>query len=102
MNRAMVFDDETIQKLFGFEDAESESIERLKEYYFKKDTFDRVTAELPLRILVGHKGTGKSALFKVAISEEKEAGNLPSLMILRNWVKTTKTFFYEFVNGNMD
>lgn len=53
MNRAMVFDDETIQKLFGFEDAESESIERLKEYYFKKDTFDRVTAELPLRILVG-------------------------------------------------
>ena len=38
MNRAMVFDDETIQKLFGFEDAESESIERLKEYYFKKDT----------------------------------------------------------------
>ena len=27
MNRAMVFDDETIQKLFGFEDAESESIE---------------------------------------------------------------------------
>jgi len=55
----MVFDDETIQKLFGFEDAESESIERLKEYYFKKDTFDRVTAELPLRILVGHKGTGK-------------------------------------------
>ena len=59
-------------KAFGFEDAESESIERLKEYYFKKDTFDRVTAELPLRILVGHKGTGKSALFKVAISEEKE------------------------------
>ena len=80
MNRAMVFDDETIQKLFGFEDAESESIERLKEYYFKKDTFDRVTAELPLRILVGHKGTGKSALFKVAISEEKEAGNLPILI----------------------
>ena len=40
MNRAMVFDDETIQKLFGFEDAESESIERLKEYYFKKDTFE--------------------------------------------------------------
>ena len=76
----MVFDDETIQKLFGFEDAESESIERLKEYYFKKDTFDRVTAELPLRILVGHKGTGKSALFKVAISEEKEAGNLPILI----------------------
>ena len=73
MNKNLVFNDETIQRLFGFEDAESESIERLKEYYLKKDTFERVTSELPLRILVGHKGTGKSALFKVAISEEKSA-----------------------------
>jgi Cdc6-like AAA superfamily ATPase len=74
------FNDETIQKLFGFEDAESESIDRLKEYYFKKDTYDRIAADLPLRVLVGHKGTGKSALFKVAISEEKEKGNLPILI----------------------
>ena len=78
--RQITFDDETIQYLFGFEDAESESIARLKEYYFKKDTFNRVTASLPIRLLVGHKGTGKSALFKVAISEEKEKGNLPILI----------------------
>lgn len=75
-----VFDDENIQKLFGYEDAESESIERLKEYYFKKDTYNRVVAELPIRILVGHKGTGKSALFKVALNEEKEKNNLPILI----------------------
>nr|DAS15276.1 MAG TPA: RuvB-like 2 [Caudoviricetes sp.] len=74
------FNDETIQALFGFEDAESEPIERLREYYFKKDTFTRVTADLPVRILVGHKGTGKSALFKVAIAEEKERNNLPVLI----------------------
>lgn len=74
------FTDETIQRLFGFEDAESEPIERLREYYFKKDTFTRVVANLPVRILVGHKGTGKSALFKVAIAEEKENGNLPILI----------------------
>ena len=80
MDKKIVFDDETIQGLFGFEDAESESIERLKEYYFKKDTFFKVTAGLPIRILVGHKGTGKSALFKIAISEEKEKGNLPILI----------------------
>lgn len=79
-NKQLTFDDETIQGLFGFEDAESESIARLKEYYFKKDTFNRVTASLPIRLLVGHKGTGKSALFKVAISEEKENGNLPILI----------------------
>lgn len=76
----ITFDDETIQGLFGFEDAESESIARLKEYYFKKDTFNRVMATLPIRLLVGHKGTGKSALFKVAISEEMEKGNLPILI----------------------
>lgn len=79
-NGDLVFDDETIQKLFGHEDAESESIDRLKEYFFKKDTYDRVKANLPIRILVGHKGTGKSALFKVAISEEKDTGNLPILI----------------------
>ncbi|NOU46390.1 MAG: AAA family ATPase [Bacteroidales bacterium] len=76
----MDFTDENIQSLFGFEDAESEPIDRLREYYFKKDTFGRVEADLPIRILVGHKGTGKSALFKVAISEEREKGNLPILI----------------------
>jgi len=74
------FTDETIQSLFGFEDAESEPIERLKEYYFKKDTYNRVVSDLPIRILVGHKGTGKSALFKIAINEEKEKENLPILI----------------------
>lgn len=76
----IVFTDQTIQSLFGFEDAESEPIERLREYYLKKDTFNRVVSDLPIRILVGHKGTGKSALFKVAIAEEKENGNLPILI----------------------
>lgn len=80
MNMKIEFNDETIQRLFGFEDAESEPIDRLREYYFKKDTFQRVVSDLPIRILVGHKGTGKSALFKVAIAEEKESGNLPILI----------------------
>jgi hypothetical protein len=76
----VVFNDETIQKIFGFEDAESEPIDRLKQYYFKKETFDRVMTDLPIRLLVGHKGTGKSALIKVAISEERDKGNLPILI----------------------
>jgi len=74
------FTDENIQKLFGFEDAESEPIERLREYYFKKNTFKSITSDLPLRVLVGHKGTGKSALFKVAIAEDKENNILPILI----------------------
>ena len=70
------FTPETIQQLFGFEDAESESPERLKEYFLKKDTYDSMFADLPLRILVGHKGTGKSALFRVLMSDEEERGSL--------------------------
>lgn len=78
--KKIIFDDKTITELFGSEDAVSEPIDRLKEYYFKNDTFESVTAELPIRLLVGHKGTGKSALFKVAISEETAKGNLPILI----------------------
>lgn len=80
MEHVKCFDDETIQQLFGFEDAESENPERLKEYFLKKDTFNRVVTDLPLRILVGHKGTGKSALFRVAMSEELDKGNLTILI----------------------
>ena len=77
---SLKFTDEVISKLFGSEDAESESIERLKEYFFKKDTYLSVTSNLKLRLLVGHKGTGKSALFKIAISEDVTNNNLSVLI----------------------
>jgi hypothetical protein len=80
MASELFFNDATIQKLFGHEAAEDEDFDRLREYYFKIKIYDRIIAPLPLRILVGHKGIGKSALFKVAISEENEAGNLPILI----------------------
>lgn len=66
------FDDETIQKLFGNEAAEDEDVKRLKEYYFKNEAYERITVDLPIRILVGHKGIGKSALFKVAMLDDHE------------------------------
>ncbi|WDF48383.1 ATP-binding protein [Chryseobacterium sp. KACC 21268] len=71
------FDEITIQQLFGNEAAEDEDVERLKEYYFKNEIFNKIAVDLPLRILVGHKGIGKSALFSVAMSEDKDAGKLP-------------------------
>lgn len=52
--------------------AEDEEIGRLKEYYFKNDVYDKINNDLSLRILVGHKGVGKSALFKVAMNEAIE------------------------------
>ncbi|EAC1961627.1 hypothetical protein D2184_05605 [Escherichia coli] len=72
----MDFSELNIQRLFGQEAAESEEIDRLKEYYFKSKIYSKVIVDLPLRILVGHKGIGKSALFKVGMEDEKNNGRL--------------------------
>lgn len=74
------FTEANIRKIFGALDGEGESIDRLKEYYFKTNTFERVMADLPVVILVGQKGIGKSALFRIAVAEQKEAGDLPILI----------------------
>lgn len=70
------FTEEVIQQLFGHEAAEDEIPERLREYYFKSAVYDQVVTDLPLRILVGHKGIGKSAPFQVAIAEDRDANRL--------------------------
>lgn len=70
------FSEENIKRIFGHEDAFAENPARLREYYFKSKTYDKIRANLPLRILVGHKGIGKSALFQVAMSEDQEEGQL--------------------------
>ena len=80
MNENFAFDDVTIEKLFGNEAADYENIERLREYYFKGKAYARVTADLPLRILVGHKGIGKSALIRYAMHEDHMQGILPILI----------------------
>jgi hypothetical protein len=77
MQKIIDFSDEQTAELFGHEAAENEQPERLRQYYFKSDTFARVMADLPLRVLVGHKGIGKSALFQVAIYEDEDSGRLP-------------------------
>lgn len=77
----MDFNEIEIQKLFGHEAAEQENSERLKEYYLKSRIYDRVVTDLPLRILVGHKGIGKSALFKVAMEEEKTLSKRLTILI---------------------
>ena len=74
------FTEDTLAKIFGHEAAENENPDRLREYYFKTVTFDQVVNDLPLRILVGHKGIGKSALFQVALQEEKEKRRLAILI----------------------
>lgn len=68
------FTDEAIVRLFGYEDAEREEPARLIEYFVKNDVYTRVRANLKLRILVGYKGVGKSALFKICEIEDKREG----------------------------
>ena len=76
----LTFNEQEIQALFGHEAAENESTERLQQYYFKNNAYKQVVADLPLRLLVGHKGIGKSALFQVAMAEEQEAEKLTVLI----------------------
>ncbi len=76
----MEFTDENIVSLFGQEAAEDENFERLQSYYLKNKTHKSVTADLPLRILVGHKGIGKSAIFTMARHEDKQYNKLSILI----------------------
>lgn len=70
----------TRQKLFGNEAAETEDENRLREYYFKVRSYEDVIVTSPVRILVGHKGTGKSALFRIAVGEHITNGQLAVLI----------------------
>jgi len=76
----MEFTEENIATVFGHEAAEDEDIERLTSYYLKGNVYEQVANDLPLRVLVGHKGIGKSALFHVAMSEETLRGKLSILI----------------------
>jgi hypothetical protein len=80
---AMEFDDTTIRKLFGTDTAEDEDSERLKAYFFRNKSYQNIRAGLPLRILVGHKGIGKSALLRMSHLEDRDEGVL-SLWIQPN------------------
>lgn len=80
MQGSLKFNDVTIQKLFGHEAAEDEDPKRLESYYYKTETYQQVTSDLPVRVLVGHKGIGKSAMFKVAMSEDAARGKLAVML----------------------
>ncbi len=64
------FDDDTIRSIFGHEAAEDDDIRRLKQFYFKNTTYSRLRANHTLRLLIGHKGIGKSAMLTIAAQED--------------------------------
>lgn len=88
-NSVAQFDDETIRQLFGTDTAEDEDPGRLKEYFFRNRSYHNIVSSLPLRILVGHKGIGKSALLRMAHLEDQDNSRLslwiqPNDLILEN------------------
>lgn len=67
-----LFEPINVPRIFGYEDAADEDIERLKQYFLKRSDYDIIKSDLPLSIVVGFKGVGKSALLKVAYEEDVE------------------------------
>lgn len=63
------FKKENRLKLFGHEDAGKEDDTRLTSYYYKTIQYEEVMSDIGLQIVMGEKGTGKSALLKMAYIE---------------------------------
>jgi hypothetical protein len=66
-----IFTDETIENIFGADEAEGESDERFLQYFYYNQAYASVRSNLAIRVLVGHKGVGKSAVIKRAYLADK-------------------------------
>ena len=76
--RAMSLANVDLEQLLGADAAEDESEERLRSYFLETDTYREVTnPDRKLRVVIGNKGTGKSAIFRIAAFEDRQAGRLP-------------------------
>lgn len=72
-----VFKKENRLKLFGHEDAGKEDDSRLTSYYYKTMQYEDVMSDIKLQIVTGEKGTGKSALLKMAFIEVSNTEIVP-------------------------
>lgn len=96
------FTEENIHNIIGNEAAEDEDVERLKSYYLKFDIFNKINVETSLRIIVGHKGVGKSAIVKV-MKEDNMKDNKLALFLkpndLTTFGKSTSNDFIERIES---
>ena len=75
------FSDEQIRDMFGDLAAEDEKKDRFSAYFIKTDVYKKIHNFLPIRILVAHKGIGKSAVFQMSYLENLKNN------VLSIWVK---------------
>lgn len=71
------FKKENRLKLFGHEDADKEQDDRLQSYYYKTNQYEDIVSDINLQIVTGEKGTGKSALLKIAYIESHDTALFP-------------------------
>lgn len=72
-----IFKKENRLTLFGHEDAGKEKEDRLYSYYYKTVQYEDVMSAIDLQIITGEKGTGKSALLRMAYLDSQESGIVP-------------------------
>lgn len=75
------FSEEQIRDMFGDLAAEDEQKDRFSAYFIKTDVYKKIHNFLPIRILVAHKGIGKSAVFQMSYLENLKNN------VLSIWVK---------------
>ncbi|MCC8050019.1 MAG: cold shock domain-containing protein [Clostridiales bacterium] len=90
------FSEEQIRGLFGDLAAEDENKERFSSYFIKTDVYEKVHNFMPIRILVAHKGIGKSAVFRMSYLENIEN------KILSIWVRPDDILKLAESNGEPD
>ena len=115
------FSEEQIREMFGDLAAEDEKMERFSSYFIKTDVYEKVHSDLPIRILVAHKGVGKSAVFRMSYLENKKnnvlsiwvkpddilgladaEGGANSLKIIRQWKYGLEELLVEKIISNFD
>ncbi|MBC3899318.1 hypothetical protein GH811_06790 [Acetobacterium malicum] len=120
-NKAINFSEEQIRELFGVLAAEDENIDRFNSYFIKTDTYEKIHNFLPIRILVAHKGIGKSAIFRMSYIENqnnnvlslwvkpndianlgKTEGPIDSLELIRQWQSGLESIIIEKIISNFN
>ena len=101
ISKAYCFDAVTRRAIFGHEDATQEDADRLFQCYIKKKDYETVSSDLPFCIVVGKKGTGKSATLKYSFycDSKQEQERFPIAI----WVRATDiTEMYQEINSQTE
>ncbi len=92
----ITFSEQQIRDLFGELAAEEDDEDRFNAYFIKTDVYEKIHNFLPIRVLVAHKGIGKSAIFRMS-HLENQRNNILSL-----WVKPDDISSLGKVDGEID